>query len=169
MSKDKTATRHGARQLAFQVLYGLSFSPVENLDDLKDIFSQSPGHPDLPESEVRTKPSGFAWELVEGVWKSRELLDDVIESHSHNWRIQRMGRVELTLLRLAVFEMLFRPDIPPRVAINEALEFNRQFGENKAGSFVNGILDAVNKGLETGECKRPVALPTHISKTSDLS
>ena len=100
------ATRHGERELAFQVLYGLSFGSVQTLEELQDIFYNSPGYP--AKESTSTTPSGFAWELVEGVWKSATLLDDVIDRHSHNWRVNRMGRVELTLLRLAVYEMLCR-------------------------------------------------------------
>ncbi|MBQ9405783.1 MAG: transcription antitermination factor NusB [Desulfovibrio sp.] len=156
MSSPKTASRHRSRQLAFQVLYGLSFSPAHDLDELKGIFCSSPGQAELHEDAAPVVPSGFAWELVEGVWKSSALLDEIIERFSRNWRISRMGRVELTLLRLAAFEMLFRTDIPSKATINEALELSRQFGEHKAGIFVNGILDAVAKALEKGDLMRPV-------------
>ncbi len=154
MARGKMATRHGERELAFQVLYGLSFGSVQTLEELQDIFYNSPGYP--AKESTSTAPSGFAWELVEGVWKSATLLDDVIDRHSHNWRVNRMGRVELTLLRLAVFEMLCRDDIPAKVAINEALDLSRQFGEDGAGSFINGILDAVAKAQENGTLKSPL-------------
>ena len=109
-------------------------------------------------------PSGFAWELVEGVWSKSEELDASITSFSRNWRVDRMGRVELTLLRLAVYEITFRNDVPAKVAINEALELSRQFGEGNAKSFINGILDAVAKALETGGLTRPAADSTSKSE-----
>ena len=68
-----------------------------------------------------------------------------------------MGRIELTLLRLAVFEMLYRQDVPPKVAINEALELSGQFGEGNAKNFINGILDAAAKALESGALVPPAA------------
>ena len=163
MARGKAATRHGERELAFQVLYGLSFSPARDLDELRRIFCNSPDHPPRQEGDASVAPSGFAWALVEGVWKSGKLLDETIGRYSRNWRVDRMGRVELTLLRLAVFEMMFRSDIPPKVAINEALELSRRFGESNAGSFVNGILDAVVRALESGGLTRPAA---HTSTTS---
>ena len=67
-----------------------------------------------------------------------------------NWRVDRLGKIELTLLRLAVFEMLYRADVPPKVAINEALELSTRFGDAKAKSFINGILDAAIKAQEAG-------------------
>ncbi len=162
MARGKMATRHGGRELAFQVLYGLSFASVHTLDELQDIFYSSPGN--QAKESISTTPSGFAWELVEGVWKSATLLDDVIDRHSHNWRVNRMGRVELTLLRLAVFEMLCRDDIPSKVAINEALDLSRQFGDDGAGSFINGILDAVAKAQENGTLKSPLIHNSSPSK-----
>ena len=78
--------------------------------------------------------------------------------------VDRMGRVELTLLRLAVYEIMFRNDVPAKVAINEALELSRQFGEGNAKSFINGILDAVAKALEIGGLTRPAADSTSKSE-----
>lgn len=163
MRRQKAATRHGERELAFQVLYSLSFSPVTEINALRRIFAES--LKSMAQWRADTKqPAGamtFAWKLVEGVWSTSPQLDAVITRFSHNWRVDRMGRVELTLLRLAVFELVFREDIPPKVAINEALELSRLFGEDKAKSFVNGILDAVAGALENGEVSRS----THISPT----
>ena len=158
MAKGKSATRRGERELAFQVLYGLSFTPPSDREDLERIFRISPDNQARqPEQQTSSHPSGFAWELVEGVWSKSTELDAAISRFSHNWRVDRMGRIELTLLRLAVFEIIFRNDVPAKVAINEALELTRQFGEGNAKSFVNGILDAVAKALETGELSRPGA------------
>ena len=86
---------------------------------------------------------------MEGVWSNVKNLDSVIERFSQNWRVDRLGKIELTLLRLAVFEMLYRADVPPKVAINEALELSTRFGDAKAKSFINGILDAAIKAQES--------------------
>ena len=158
MAKAKNATRRGARELAFQVLYGLSFTPARTLEELRRSFRVSPDNlVRSEESGVPVETSGFAWELVEGVWSNSAALDKAITQFSHNWRVDRMGRVELTLLRLAVYELLFRNDVPSKVSINEALELSRQFGEGNAKNFINGILDAVAKALEAGELQRPAA------------
>ena len=99
------------------------------------------------------EPSGFAWELVLGVWQHRTELDAIIEKFAHNWRLDRVGRVELNLLRLGVYEMLYRADVPCKVSMNEALDLDRQYGDARSHTFVNGILDAVAKALEKGELK----------------
>ena len=165
MAKAKSATRRGERELAFQVLYGLSFTPASDVDDLRRIFRISPDYlARWQGQEPPVHPSGFAWELVEGVWSKSDELDASISNFSRNWRVDRMGRVELTLLRLAVYEIMFRADVPPKVAINEALELSRQFGEDNAKSFINGILDAVAKALETGGIMRPAADSSTISE-----
>lgn len=151
MSKSKNATRRGARELAFQVLYGLSFSTAVTRKELLRAFVLSPHNTSMDESHLGLEPSGFAWELVEGVWANTAELDKTIARFSHNWRVDRMGRIELTLLRLAMFELVYRLDVPPKVAINEALDLGSQFGADSAKNFINGILDAAAKALENGQ------------------
>jgi N utilization substance protein B len=108
-----------------------------------------------PDSKaVRAAPEGFAWELVQGVWNKQADLDKLIRGFSQNWRLERMGKVELSLLRLAVYELIFSADVPPKVIINEAIELSRQFGDENSHGFVNGILDAALKAVDNGEIKR---------------
>ncbi len=145
----KKNTRRHERSLAFQVLYAISFAEVQSIDDVRKAYYQSPDQDS--KTEDFAEPAGFAWELVSGVWNNNVEIDDVITQFSHNWRLDRMGRIELTVLRMGIFEMLYRSDIPTKVAINEALELARQFGEQSALSFVNGILDAAAKALESGK------------------
>ena len=160
MAKGKNATRHGERAQAFQVLYGLSFTSATSMTDLRSQFLRTPAATPDPAREPGDMPVGFAWELVEGVWRERERLDQLIARHARNWRLDRMGRVELTLLRLAVYELLCRPDVPPRVAINEALELSREYGADTAKNFINGILDAVAKALESPSGEIPAPVPS---------
>ncbi len=142
--------RRVSRSLAFQVLYGQEFIASQSLEDLQKAFRSTP-RADAEEQGVET--AGFAWELVEGVWRKAGELDEIIARFAKNWRLERVGRVELTLLRLALFEILYRPDVPAKVALNEALELNRQFGEEKSLAFVNGILDAACKAMDKGELR----------------
>ena len=142
MATSRRPTRRGARELAFQVLYGLCFSPAPDRAALWRQFVLSPHNAAMSEADLEREPSGFAWELVDGVWSHTPELDEAIGRFSHNWRVDRLGRIELTILRLALFELLFRDDVPPRVAINEALELAREFGDERARAFLNGILDA---------------------------
>lgn len=139
---------------AFQVLYGLHYEDVVTEEALSRAFAKSPD-PELEVDDAKTrsprKAEGFAWELTRGVWSLREQLDEVIVRFSQNWRIQRIAKTELSILRLALYEMLHRPDIPVKVAINEGVELAKQFGDENSRSFVNGILDAAAKAIEHGE------------------
>lgn len=160
MSKNRPHARRAARSKAFQVLYSLQFSSKTSFGDVRSAFTDMPDPSDadmdnLPEAEEvlqeeETMPYGFAWDLVSGVWNHVTVLDRTIERFSQNWRVDRLGKIELTLLRMALYEMLFRPDVPPKVTINEALELSARFGDAKAKSFINGVLDAAAKALEAG-------------------
>lgn len=151
MSK-KPHTRSAARAKAFQVLYSLDFSPATSLGALREVFASIPD-PDDAEKEhdfvpPATAPVGFAWELTEGVWAHAAELDTVIGGFSQNWRVDRLGKVERTVLRLAMFELFHRTDVPPKVVINEALDLTARFGDTKAKNFINGVLDAAIAKLE---------------------
>jgi N utilization substance protein B len=134
------------RTFAFKVLYGLSFAHEPTEGELAAAFARSPDRP-----EGMAERGGYAWDLCKGVWQNRHALDRTIAGLSQNWRLERMGKVEVTLLRIALFEMRsYNPDVPPKVAINEALELSKQFGDDKSRGFVNGVLDAAIKALEEG-------------------
>ncbi len=147
----KKNTRRHERSLAFQVLYAISFANIKDLDDLSNAFYKSPDNDCAEQESMHEYPKGFAWDLVKGVWTNSQELDELITQFSHNWRVDRMGRIELTVLRMGLFEMLYKSDIPTKVAINEALELAKQFGEQSALAFINGILDSTAKALESGQ------------------
>jgi N utilization substance protein B len=170
MAQAKKPSRRSGREQAFQVLYGLDFAPALSRTELARAFQETPSRHDEKAPEERAEsepvkkrgkkdepaqaapePEGFAWELVEGAWSKRQELDGHLSRFTRNWRLERMGKVEITLLRLALYELLFRDDIPPRVTLNEAIELSRQFGDEGSRAFVNGILDAAAKAVENGE------------------
>lgn len=149
----KAPPRRASRALAFQVLYGQEFVNCASVEDLEQAFLAAPRADQArqDQDQEQDEASGFAWELVSGVWEKSVELDKIISDFARNWRIERVGRVELTLLRLAVYEILYRPDVPAKVAMNEALDLNKQFGEEKSRAFINGILDSVCKASESGK------------------
>lgn len=89
----------------------------------------------------------FAEELVQGVLAHREEIDRAIASHADNWSIERIAKVELAILRLAVHELLRRRDIPPVVTINEAIEIAKTYAGEDSHRFINGVLDRMKEGL----------------------
>ena len=145
MTQSRKTPRRLERVFAFKVLYGLCFAPAASEAELLRAFQLSPDRPAGMENE-----DSFAWSLCFGVWKHQDELDQAIASLSENWRVERMGKVAVTLLRLAMFELTRQKDVPPKVAINEAIELSKQFGDDKSRGFVNGILDAADKALEAG-------------------
>jgi N utilization substance protein B len=103
----------------------------------------------------------FFMKLVKGVLKNKPQIDTLIERFSKNWRIQRMACVDRNVMRIAVFEMLFCPDIPPKVTINEAIDIGKKFGTEDSGAFINGIVDSIRIAIEKGEIQiQPLEINT---------
>jgi N utilization substance protein B len=138
--------RRKARRRAFQVLYGFGFEPPVSERGLVKAIKDAPEDP-----ELAGEGDEYVLTLVKGVWNGLDELDRVIQEHSQNWKIARIAKVELTILRLALYEILHVEDIPLRVALNEAVELAKQFGDENSPSFVNGILDAVAKAVDQGK------------------
>ena len=97
----------------------------------------------------------FSRKLVSGVCENKEVLGEVINEASEHWRLERMARLDRTILRLAVFELMFMADIPPKVSMNEAVELGKKFGSEESGSFINGVIDNIyNQLLKQGRLKK---------------
>ena len=88
--------------------------------------------------------------LVSGVMNNQVTIDSAIQAYSQHWKLHRMGCVDRNLLRMAVFELLFCNDIPPRVTINEAVDLGKKFGTDESGAFINGIIDSIRDAYEKG-------------------
>ena len=85
----------------------------------------------------------FADELVRGVQSERPQIDALIQTSSTHWKLERMARVDRNILRLAVYEILRRADVPVRVTLNEAVELGKKYGSEESSAFVNGVLDRI--------------------------
>lgn len=139
-----THNRRHQRRFAFQVIYSLVFGRDMSKDALIKSFDNFWTE---EEFEIERQDS-YAWTLVEGVFDNHDSIDEIITLHSQHWKLNRIAKVELTILRLCLFEMLFCPDIPLKVAMNEAIELAKDFGDDNSKTFVNGVLDAAAKGAE---------------------
>ena len=109
---------------------------------------KAPAEPAGRDTRMRDKARTFAEELARGVIAHHAEIDPLISRHAENWEIARMGTVDRNAMRIAVYEMLFRADIPPVVSINEAVELAKAYSSIESGKFVNGILDRIRKGLD---------------------
>jgi N utilization substance protein B len=126
--------RRQARELALQALYAMDSAHDQAGAGLAAFWENF---------EAPLDVRSFAEELVNGYLANHLLIDACIEEHSRNWTIGRMARVDLNILRIAVYELLHRPDIPRSVTINEAIEIAKKFGTDDSPAFVNGILDEI--------------------------
>ena len=124
--------------MVLQLLYQSDISGIPTEDLARDFF-------ELHAADEEPSVKSFASQLVKDISSRIGELDGKISECATNWQIERMATVDRNVLRLAAFELLYRPDIPPKVAINEAVELAKKFGDLESGKFVNGILDKINK------------------------
>jgi len=89
----------------------------------------------------------FVEDFIHGVLANLQQIDNLMQSYAEHWEIKRMNAVDRNVIRMALFEMLFRPDIPPVVSINEAVDIAKAFSSVESGKFVNGILDRALRDL----------------------
>ncbi len=158
--------RREARERAVQFLFQYDLNPPAELEEALDHFWDSQrgaaiaeekggatwGKPaDIsPATPEEAAMRAFADPLICGTLEHRNDLDDIIKKHAKNWDLHRMAAVDRNILRLALYEMYYREDIPPVVSINEAVDIAKKFSTQDSGKFVNGILDKVK-----GELMRP--------------
>lgn len=133
MSKAQFAQRRDGRVAALQYLFAWSMNTPKNLvDDLRVFFENM---------EQPRDHYSFGEELIHGVIEHVADIDARIKGLAHNWEFERIAKIDLAILRLAMFEMIYRKDIPPVVSINEAIDLSKQFSNADAKRFINGILD----------------------------
>jgi len=127
-----------ARECALKILYRIEISRESAESSLKDFWSKAGGSLDKEAYD-------FAEMLVRGAYENILSIDGVISKYTDNWNISRMAVIDKNIIRISVYEMLYREDIPPNVSINEAIELAKKYGDVDSGKFVNGILDKIKK------------------------
>ncbi|MFZ9682162.1 MAG: transcription antitermination factor NusB [Cephaloticoccus sp.] len=127
------AQRRDGRVAALQYLFAWSMNEPKNLAEDLNLFFEGM---DQPRDHY-----AFGEELIQGVILNVAELDGTIKALVHNWDFNRIARMDLTILRVAMYEMKFRKDIPPVVSINEAIDLSKQFSNADSKRFINGILD----------------------------
>jgi N utilization substance protein B len=137
--------RRKARERAVQALYQLDArgGRPETAAAIEETLQGFWASFDPPEPEVRK----LAEPLIRGVLERMEELDGIVESSSLHWRLDRMARVDRNILRLGVYELRFRPEVPTKVCLNEAIEVARKYGAEDSGAFINGVLDRVAESV----------------------
>src|SRR5665213_3496730 len=139
MSKSQFAARRDGRVAAVQYLYAWSINPPsDSAADLHWFFENQ----DQPREHY-----AFGEELIQGGIAHVAEIDAHIRTLAHNWEFDRIAKIDLAILRVAIYEMMFRPDIPPIVSINEAIDLSKEFSNADAKRFINGILDRLKDQL----------------------
>jgi N utilization substance protein B len=139
MSKAQFLQRRDGRVAALQYLYAWSMNEPKNLPDDLHVFFEN--------CEAPREHYAFGEELIHGVIEHQAEIDAQIKALAHNWDFDRIAKIDLAILRLAMFEMMHRKDIPPVVSINEAIDLSKQFSNADAKRFINGILDRLKGQL----------------------
>ena len=130
--------RRRAREAAIQYHFWRDLQHGETPEHVDDFWELCPVKPNVRE---------FAQPIIEGMVAHLPEIDEQIKRYCENYNLNRISTVDRNVLRLAIYEMLYRDDIPPVVSINEAIELAKTFGGAESGGFVNGILDRVRKDL----------------------
>ena len=144
--------RRQGREFALKAIYGLHDGDAEPASFLQEFWANFRFRDDIlgeahdePGADVPAEVRAFAEDLVTGTLGNLERIDQVLGEFSTNWSLERMSRVDLALLRMACYELLFRPDVPSSVVLNEAIEIGKTYGTRETPAFVNGILDKVSR------------------------
>ena len=141
--------RRRSRETALKLLYALDVTEISVDELLQASWIQT----FVPEA-VRE----FSVALVAGVMAHCDEIDTLVQEWSMNWSLDRIGIIERNILRFAIYELVFLPDIPPNVTINEAVEVAKRYGTDEAPSFINGILDRIKQELEARGGEAPATL-----------
>lgn len=132
-------SRRKSRELAMQALYYMDMRQDDS-DEMLYRFCDNFTPP--------KKATPFFFRLVKGVIQAKSEIDVVIERFSDNWKLTRMSCVDRNIIRIAAYELLCCHDIPPKVAINEAIDVGKKFGTEESGAFINGILDSIRMAIK---------------------
>lgn len=146
--------RRRSREIAMQALFDMDMS----LEMSAARFERFCNNFDTP---AHLLP--FVRTLVAGVLDKRAEIDALIEAHASNWKISRIACVDRNIMRIAVYEMVYCPEIPAKVSINEAIDIGKRYGTDESGAFINGILDSIHmkmqKKIETETGEAPMKSP----------
>ena len=137
----KITGRRQAREWAVQFLFQQEFNPDDIDRALADFW-------DDPDKKPAERDRTYVNEVIHGIGEKRRDVDRMISRYTENWDMERLGVLDRTVLRVAVYEMLFRGDIPPVVSINEAVEIAKAYSGKGSGRFVNGVLDGIQKEID---------------------
>jgi N utilization substance protein B len=128
--------RRASREIAMKLLYQLEIQRDDRNEQMQEVFE---------ENALSGKDKQYVIDVTDGVFKNLAYIDKLVETYSKGWKVNRLSRVDLSILRLSIFEICFREDIPFNVSVNEAVELAKKYSGEEAGAFINGILGKISK------------------------
>lgn len=145
--------RKRTREIAMELLYQSTMNEKSAEELMDDYFE------DNQDDLMEDTDMEYLADVLEGVLKNKEALDAFIEKYLVKWKLNRISKINLSILRLGTYELLYKKDIPQKVSISEAVEIAKKFSDETSGAFINGVLDKISKseeeisieGLETKE------------------
>lgn len=144
--------RRRAREHALQILFSLDVNSTltrpQALAAFWRDFARAGDETVVDETDVPAEVVTYTEQLVNGATDNLAEIDAIVQKASRNWRLERMGRVDRNVLRLATYELRFEPEVPAKVVINEAIEVARRFGAAESPAFVNGLLDKIAQEMK---------------------
>lgn len=155
-------SRRQARELALQVLFAVDLGQGDPQSALRQAIAREMEESEGASGLLGESDSLFAQELVLGTWAHKDAIDAIIATYAREWTVERMSGVDRNVLRLAVYEITHRADVPDSVAADEAVELAKTFSTADSGKFVNGILGSVIRGQKQGAAR---AEPTATEQT----
>lgn len=140
-------TRHQLREVAFQTIFSMMYQEdAAIIDSISYTLSLMDEKFELEEDLVIPT---YLEVVVTGIMEKQTMLDSIIEKHLKGWKINRLAKADLIILRLAIFEMLYLKDVPNKVSLNEALELAKTYSDEESKRFINGVLSAVLNDIES--------------------
>ncbi|WP_145045305.1 MULTISPECIES: transcription antitermination factor NusB [Paenibacillus] len=142
--------RRLAREIAVQSLYQMEMNEVSASEAVNMLINEAAeeNETDVVIRDADTMRT-YVTDIVQGTWNQKEAIDGLLVDYLKGWQISRLSRVDRQILRLATFEMVFREDVPAKVAVNEAIELSKHFGTDESGKFVNGVLGRMIQEVNT--------------------
>ncbi|MCR5734367.1 MAG: transcription antitermination factor NusB [Lachnospiraceae bacterium] len=138
--------RQDIREHLFRLLFRIEFNPMSDMNDQKRLYFEEPTRGDEDGLDIVTDNGDeeYIKDKYNRISEMLPQLDDIINKASKGWSTERMGKADLTILRLAAYEVLFDDDIPTGVAIDQAVELAKKYGQDESAAFVNGILSGIS-------------------------
>lgn len=131
--------RAKSREYLLQLTYQMHINKESYMETFDSFMDNDENKDDIDLSFIKVS--------LKGIQDNQQVIDEKIEAQLVNWKINRVSKVNLSILRLAIYEIMFKEDIPAKVSINEAVELAKKFSDDKSVSFINGVLDKVYKSL----------------------